>query len=268
MIQIAKLKILCPVCGKPDGCLVAEEGTAAICSRVSEGSIRKVGKGPFAGGWLHILGDFESKKYEVPPKPHINWNRIAVRCARVLSEHREEFSSFCQLTKINPISALRFFIGYYDGWITIPMYGRNKRISGIQKRKGPLKRHMEYSDMGVFIPASFFQYQCKTLAVCEGWSDTLTACEYGFNAIGKMNAFVGDDLVLLYAKEIKCKKVILFADNNENGVGLDGANDTASLLEKGGFPTKIVLTPEKDLRECKLRGMTLRQIINGDHNDT
>ena len=41
----------CPVCGKPDWCLVAEDGSAAICARIEEGSVKRCGD----AGWLHIL---------------------------------------------------------------------------------------------------------------------------------------------------------------------------------------------------------------------
>jgi len=43
----------CPVCGKPDWCLVAPDGSAAICPRVKEGALRKCGD----AGYLHILTD-------------------------------------------------------------------------------------------------------------------------------------------------------------------------------------------------------------------
>src|SRR5207248_11062007 len=41
----------CPVCGKPDWCLVAEDGTAAICQRVGSG--KRCGE----AGWLHRLAE-------------------------------------------------------------------------------------------------------------------------------------------------------------------------------------------------------------------
>ena len=43
----------CPVCGKPDWCLVAEDGSAAICKRIKDGSVKSCGD----AGYLHILID-------------------------------------------------------------------------------------------------------------------------------------------------------------------------------------------------------------------
>ena len=43
----------CPVCCKPDWCLIAEDGSAAICARIEDGSLKKCG----SAGFLHVLRD-------------------------------------------------------------------------------------------------------------------------------------------------------------------------------------------------------------------
>ena len=262
MLRTTDLNILCPVCEKRDGCLVADDGSAAICSRKSEGSVKKVGKGGFHGGYLHILGDFKPQKYKTPKKPDVNWNKWTVKFAKQLAENRKEFGKLCQSINLNPISALRFYIGWHKGWLTIPVYGMTRKISGIQRRQGNTKRYMKHSGMGVFVPSAFFQNPSDTLAVTEGWTDTVTALEYGYNAIGKVNAFVGNEEVVMYAKSHPAvSRVIIFADNNIDGVGLAGAEETAKLLNEKGFTTKVVLTVEKDLRRCRQVGMTIHEVI-------
>jgi hypothetical protein len=59
--------------------------------------------------------------------------------------------------------------------------------------------------------------------------------------------------------------VIIFADDNEDGVGLDGAEETETLLKKYEFETKVVLTPEKDLRLCRQKELTLIEIMGDKH---
>ncbi len=262
MLRIQNLGIKCPVCMKPDGCLVADDGSAAICSRKSEGSVKKVGKGGFHGGWLHILGDFKPQKYKTPKKPYVNWNKWTVKFAKQLINNREGFGKLCQSIDLNPISVLRFYVGWHKGWLTIPVYSMMRKVAGIQRRRGSIKRYMKHSSMGVFVPSAFFQNPSDTLAVCEGWTDTVAALEYGYNAVGKVNAYVGDEEVIMYAKTHPVvKRVIIFADNNEDGVGLDGAVETACLLKDAGLQAKVVLTPEKDLRACKQKGMTIKEVI-------
>ena len=261
MLRVQKLKILCPVCGKPDGCLVSDDGAACICSRIEQDSVKKVGTGPFYGGWLHILGDFKPKKYTEPEKPYINWNSVAVNQGRQLNEHAREFAEFCRDTKINPIAALRFFVGWDDGWITIPIYGEDGKISGVQKRQGVFKRFIEHSSAGVFVPSAFFQYKCKTLAICEGWTDTVIATQYGFNALGKLNSHVGNEQLKYFIDRIGCDRIVIFADNNENNVGMEGAEATKDFFSYLSKPIKIVLTPHKDLKDCYTNGLTLRDLF-------
>jgi len=42
----------CPVCGRPDWCLVAADGSVAICQRVADGAVKKTN-----AGWLHRLNE-------------------------------------------------------------------------------------------------------------------------------------------------------------------------------------------------------------------
>ena len=40
----------CPVCGKPDWCIISSDGTAVICPRIEEGSKRYIE----GSGYLHL----------------------------------------------------------------------------------------------------------------------------------------------------------------------------------------------------------------------
>ena len=75
----------CPVCRKPDYCLVALDGTAAICPRVEAGSVKRCGD----AGWLHRLTDpppgAPAKKPPKPPKPR-DWPAEAARYAKALTD--------------------------------------------------------------------------------------------------------------------------------------------------------------------------------------
>ena len=117
--------------------------------------------------------------------------------------------------------------------------------------------------MGVFVPSAFFQNPSNTVAICEGFTDTVTAIEYGLNAIGRVNAFIGSEEALHYIKRKEATKILIFADNDENGVGIAGANECRDMLIDNDMMTRVVLTPRKDLRQCKLDGLTLEDILNG-----
>lgn len=257
MIRIQKLNIKCPVCDKPDWCLVSEDGSAAICRRTEKGSVKKCGK----AGWLHILGDFNPQKYQIPEKPYVDWAKHTFQFGLNALNHGGEMRRYLRQYQLNWQTVMRFNVGWTNGWLTIPMYGVNGKTTGIQRRQKKTKRFMLHSEMGVFLPSAFLQYKAKTLAVCEGWTDTVAALEYGFAAsVGKMNAFVGDELVLYYAKRLGCERAIIFADYNDDGVGQDGAQQTAGLL-CNEMEVMVVQTPS-DLRDCKLKGMSIQEVIN------
>lgn len=60
MIRVSK-KNPCPVCGKPDWCMISPDGQSAICARVS--SDKPVGNR--GAGWLHRLG----QNVAIPQRP-------------------------------------------------------------------------------------------------------------------------------------------------------------------------------------------------------
>ena len=60
-------QIVCPVCGKPDWCLISEDGKSAVCARIE--SDQPVGsKG---AGWLHRLDAAKSLLVLQRPKPGV-----------------------------------------------------------------------------------------------------------------------------------------------------------------------------------------------------
>src|SRR5262245_28411896 len=50
----------CLVCGKPDWCLVARNGSASICPRTPAGAVRKCGD----AGWLHRHRDRDDRRWQ------------------------------------------------------------------------------------------------------------------------------------------------------------------------------------------------------------
>ena len=61
-VRIADAGVVCPVCGKPDWCLVSsdepENPSAVLCSRIDKGSIRELS----GSGYLHILDPGRQQK--------------------------------------------------------------------------------------------------------------------------------------------------------------------------------------------------------------
>jgi hypothetical protein len=60
---IHRLRIKCPVCGKPDNCAVSEDRTRAYCRRTASSHQGR------DGGWLHILEDTPRASYAPQQQP-------------------------------------------------------------------------------------------------------------------------------------------------------------------------------------------------------
>ena len=244
----------CPVCNKSDWCLVAVNGSAAICPRNEKGSMAYIE----GSGWLHKFGDDES------PKPRL---RVA---PKPLPEHNQVLSDiYCTLRRqVNPkmvqclaadlgVSAKSLDIlgiGYSSNKdaFAFPMTRHGKRFLGIRYRtKDGSKFAQKGSKQGLFVPESFTL--AKAVVICEGPTDTAAMLDLGFNAIGRPSCNGGDRLV----KElIKGNPVAILADADE--AGIFGARMLAKKL-----PKSVVINPpnHKDAREWVASGATKSDVM-------
>ena len=63
LVPIYRLKIKCPICGKPDNCSIREDRTAVFCRRVQSDR-------PGHNGWTHILSDISPPQRPIKrPQP-------------------------------------------------------------------------------------------------------------------------------------------------------------------------------------------------------
>src|SRR5947208_3140679 len=86
-MRCVSASIPCPVCKKPDWCLVAPDGSAAICQRVE--SAKKCGE----AGWLHLLGE-SARPAPTPKKKPTgagkDWPALAAQFAANLDAGRQQ----------------------------------------------------------------------------------------------------------------------------------------------------------------------------------
>jgi len=161
--RVHEAGISCPICGKPDWCMVSADNTsdpeAVLCGRISKGSIRHLP----GCGFLHIL------------KPE----RVQIRNSSQI----------------------------------LPRF------------EGPI-------------------------LITEGYSDTATAIDMGFMAIGKPSAQAGNEVLIPLIKD---HNVIIVGDNDIDEVGKRGMDATFHVLKPTCRSIIKVLPPKeyKDLRQWK-----------------
>lgn len=67
LVPVEKARARCPICDKPDFCLVDPDGMKAICMRVAEGARKPVDMKGLGQGWLHVIGGPQSHQ----DRPHV-----------------------------------------------------------------------------------------------------------------------------------------------------------------------------------------------------
>lgn len=252
----------CPICGKPDWCLVAEDGTAAICARIKEDSKKRCGD----SGWLHVLSDRHNRhnghrkrcltlSMEEQPR---DFGEISQQYQRELTVERLKWLSASLSISIQNLH--RLHIGWDGQAFTFPMSNAESQIIGVRRRfpDGP-KMSLTGSMNGVFIPVDL--PTDDLLFICEGPTDTAAALDLGFSAIGRPNC---NSKVDMTAEIAKGRDVVIIGDNDEGGrAGVERLSDTLVLYCKD---VRIIFPPEsiKDLRDWLSIGLTaemLRDII-------
>jgi hypothetical protein len=249
----------CPVCGKPDWCLVAPDGAAAICQRVSEGAVKICGQ----AGWLHVMHDwaplYKSKSGIVrliSSKPlYRQWDPLVAHYQKRIRAY--ECTQYAEKNGLSERSLDQLYIGLNSQGYTFPMKNGAQHVIGIQiRRLDGGKLCVPGSRLGLFIPRSFGK--SERVMICEGLSDTAAALDLGFNdAVGRASCQSNqDDLIQL----CQGQKVVIVGDNDPPG--RMGAETLAWKLALHCPEVKVIYPPDfcKDLRDWKNDGVTKKEI--------
>lgn len=240
----------CPICGKPDWCLVAPDRSAAICPRVDEGSSRYIE----GSGYLHILKvTTEWMNEEYHPKggysalPEHN-EVLAIRARQWITDcGNDKVDELAERLGVSEESLRLLNIGWFDydnSWI-FPMLRKGNRLLGIRVRKRDGKKiAIRGSKNGLFIPNNLPDK--GVVYVCEGESDTAALLTCGLPAVGRPSCNSGDRLL---AELLEKRPVVVCMDRD--GVGRKGAKELAKLL-RCHCPDVMMLEPPdkyKDMRD-------------------
>lgn len=226
----------CPVCEKHDWCLVAADGSAAMCARVQEGSVKKAGE----AGWLHIIDPNvarPAKQQSFPQparKPLRNWSN---QLARYESERGSALDQLSVQLGVSRESLERIHTGYdsFKKWWTFPERDADGKVIGILRRDhSGEKKRLAGSRCGLCYPFDWKQTPGPILLV-EGPSDTATVLTMGLCGIGRPSNNSGADLLIGLLETVPLDRAIIVIgerDQKSNGTwpGRSGAISTASQI--------------------------------------
>jgi len=255
----------CPVCGRPDWCLVAEDGSAAICQRITEGSVKKCGD----AGYLHILRDRHNGHNR--HKCRVNNRRLVTNVqignassrdfGQLASRYRQQLTDerlnvLANSLGVSMMSLRRLTIGSDGEAFTIPFSNDVGKIIGIQRRfPNGRKLSVSGSRIGLFVPADM--PGDGILLICEGATDTAAGLDLGFAAVGRPNC---SSRIKMVSKFVKGRDVVIVGDNDD--VGKAGAERLAASLALSCPKVRIIHPPAsiKDLRNWLRAGLTAKEL--------
>jgi hypothetical protein len=247
----------CPVCHKPDWCLVAPDGSAAICQRVADGAVKRVGE----AGWLHRLHDNRwrpcgPRLIRVPlrkPALAAEWSALAAQFQGSAEPNR--LKSLARALHLSVESLRRLGIGWCAAsraW-SFPMSDADGRAIGIRLRtEQGAKFSVKGSASGLFIPTDLDT--SARLLIAEGPTDTAALLDLGFDAVGRPSCTGGSRWLVELVKAQPRAALVIVADRDP--AGQRGAESLASRLALFCRNVRVILPPDtiKDARQWKAAG--------------
>jgi hypothetical protein len=239
---------------------VSEDGSAAICQRIQEGSVKKCGD----AGYLHILIDRpktqqkrSQRKFTVKlnDRPDRDFTALQQQYSHQITS--QQVNSLSQQLGVSAQSLKRLRIGWDGKAFAFPMSDSHGRTIGIRRRfPNGSKVSLKGSKTGLFIPTGLDTG--KPLFVCEGATDTGAALDLGFDAIGRPNC---NSKIEMTAKAARGhSEIVIIGD--ADAPGRAGAEKLADALTLHYPCVKIIYPAEniKDLRDWLRAGLTSQEL--------
>ena len=260
----------CPVCGRPDWCLIADDDSAAICARME--SPKRCGE----AGWLHRLVDRSPSwprrspwQVRLQPRPKVRAEEVAALSRRLqaMADKCGAIDGLSAELGLSPESLIRFGVGWsvrneYSSW---PMFDHRGWIVGINRRFADgTKKIIKGHRAGLYLPADLPESLAKiegTLLVTEGGSDAVAGMDFGLWSVGRFSCTHGTELLVKLANRIKPAGLVLVGDTD--GPGRRGVESLASVFLPYVRQLKVIYPPppHKDLRAWRQAGGTFEDLM-------
>jgi len=255
----------CPICEKPDWCMVTGDSSAVMCMRIE--SDRKI-EIAIGTAWIHQIGEQPTKKRRVVRKspengPTRDWAALS---ASYFDQGRNDRYTLSRLIGVSTFSLAALKCGWTGQCWTFPMLKSPGIVCGILRRfPDGAKLTVKGSKVGAFVPHRIVL--SSPVVICEGPTDVAALLDMGIAGLGRqscrcdMRPFAS----WLYDKDLDV--VVLGENDQKNGLwpGRDGAihcaNQLSRIMDK---PISAAMPPAgiKDVREWRREGAARKHLIN------
>jgi len=253
----------CPICERPDWCLISADATVAICARVSDGAVKRCGE----AGFLHRLANSLT-----PWRPQAQ--RVVVSAApadvsalaleyHAAADREGHLDRLAQELGLSTESLRRFRVGWWvkENCSTWPMSDASGRIIGINRRFWDgAKRIVLGHKAGLYLPDDLAVAPDAPLVVCEGATDAVAGRDLGFQCVGRLCCTHGARLLVELVKARRPGLLVVVGDTDEPG--RRGTQPLAAALLPYVPALKVIEppAPHKDLRAWRQAGATRHNI--------
>jgi len=254
----------CPICGKPDFCVVYPEERQVLCMRVQSSNPLKSSK--LGGGWFHSLDSTVEIKRPAKTKtariPLQHMPRLAESYRLKVNE--DALRIYAKSKGVSVDSYKRMEIGFDGKCWAFPMRNGNDVIVGIRLESPSGDRFcVKGSHNGLFWPQDVSALTDGLLMVCEGYSDCAALLDMGFDAVGRSQCNAGpDDIIQLLSK---CRREVIVVSDHDSPKtrpdgsvwlpGQEGAYQLAKQIKRHTRRISLFLPPTaKDVRQWVREG--------------
>jgi len=250
----------CPICKRPDWCLISHDEAVALCARVESPS--KCGE----SGWLHKLTPDLAKppRWTGQPKPAATprpgLDILAKQYQGGVFPHA--LAKLARQLGLTTSSLTLMGIGWTGYAWSFPMTDCYGGTLGVRLRfEDGTKRSVSGGKEGLFIPTSY-RADNEPLMVCEGATDTAALLDMGFSqVIGRPSCNGGVSLIAGLVLSRDVDNVVVVADADVPGQR--GAKNLAAAIDP--ITTVTIITPPsgiKDAREWLRTGGTKEGVLS------
>lgn len=235
----------CPVCGKPDWCGIANDGTAVRCMRVESNRESN-------GGWIHDRSD--GARSRIPafrPLPMVTSGAelglLADRWVAALTDSR--LRQFAEGLGIRTQGLVALGLGWTGRAWSFPMRNADRQIVGIRLRAPDGRKFaVRGSREGCFLPP---HHAAGLLLFPEGATDAAALIGLGFDVVGRPSCSGGVRHCVALGRGRRC---VVVAD--DDAPGRQGADALVRNLLAVAASVQLVVPPAKDVRDWVRAGAT------------
>lgn len=239
----------CPVCGRPDWCLIHRDGRSAICSRVESSRPKGV------AGWYHRVEEC------TPPPPVTDRARLTPQqvCAAWASLDEPDPDEAKALgLPVNVLAAIGARYSREKSALFFPMQdGCGNLTGGRFRRRNGDKWSLKGGKEGIFTQRPWKSYP-PYVAVTEGATDLAAATAAGLRAVGRPSCNGGGKELRAFLQKYRTPPPAIVILSDPDVPGVNGSKKLASQVNN----PCIILVGPTDFREVASK-LSTSQVRHG-----